>query len=93
MLDIPYNDLDYCKYGMLYRKRTRIWNNLIGWNPKPLCKKDCGNVINNKHIQVAQRMPCGKKSEWNGSTYKQEELYIVPEMLVIEIMENIVNNI
>lgn len=93
MLDIPYNDLDYCKYGMLYRKRTRIWNNLIGWNPKPLCKKDCGNVINNKHIQVAQRMPNGKKTEWNGRTYKQEELYIIPEMLVIEIMENIVNNI
>ena len=93
MLDIPYNDLDYCKYGMEYRKRTRIWNNLIGWNPKPLCKKDCGNVINNRHIQTAQRMPSGKKSEWIGRTFKQSELYIIPEMLVIEIMENINNNI
>ena len=94
MFDIPFNDLDYCKYGMLYRKRTRIWNNLINWKPKPLCKKDCGNVINNKHIQTAQRMPNGKKSEWgNGILYKQSELYIIPELLVIEIIEFIVNNI
>ena len=61
MLDIPYNDLDYCKYGMKYRKRTRIWNNLNTWIPKPLCKKDCGNIVNNKHIEVAQRGPTGKK--------------------------------
>ena len=94
MLDIPYNDLDYCKYGTDYRKRTRIWNNLLGWIPKPLCKKDCGKVINNKHIQTAQRMPCGKKSEWgNGRLYKQSELYIIPELLVIEIIECIINNI
>ena len=94
MFDRPFNDLDYCKYGTLYRKRTRIWNNLINWKPKPLCKKDCGNVINNKHIQIAQRMPNGKKSEWgNGILYKQSELYIIPELLVIEIIEFIVNNI
>ena len=94
MLDIPYNDLDYCKYGMLYRKRTRIWNNLNTWIPRPLCKKDCGNTINNKHIQTAQRMPSGKKETWgNGRTYRQEELYIIPEPLVIELMEFIVNNI
>ena len=61
MLDIPFNDLDYCKYGMLYRKRTRIWNNLINWKPRSLCKKDCGNIRNNKHIEVAQRGPTGKK--------------------------------
>jgi hypothetical protein len=28
MQDRPYNDLDYCRYGMPYRKRTRVsWNN------------------------------------------------------------------
>ena len=76
MIDIPFNDLDYCKYGMLYRKRTRIWNNLINWQPKPLCKKDCGNVINNKHIQTAQRMPQGKSNTWGDKRLcKQSELY------------------
>jgi len=94
MLDIPFNDLDYCKYGMKYRKRTRIWNNLITWIPKPLCKKDCGNIVNNKHIEVAQRGPTGKKETWiNQRRHKQKELYIIPEPLVIEIIEFIVNNI
>ena len=94
MLDIPYNDLDYCMYGMEYRKRARIWNNLVGWVPKQLCKKDCGNVINNKHKQTAQRMPNGKKDTWGDKKlYKQNELYIIPEMLVIELFEFIINNI
>ena len=94
MFNIPYNDLDYCKYGMKFRKRTRIWNNLDGWIPKQLCKKDCGNVVNNKHIEIAQRMPCGRKSEWgNGVIHKQSELYIIPELLVIELMEFIINNV
>ena len=39
MYGLPYKDIDYCKYGMQYRKRTRLWNNVFQWNPKPLCKK------------------------------------------------------
>ena len=34
--ELPYNDLDYCKYGMPYRKRTRLWNNIEAWTPRPL---------------------------------------------------------
>ena len=36
MQDISYDDVDYCKYGMPYRKRTRLWNNILAWVPKPL---------------------------------------------------------
>ena len=56
----PYNDIDYCKYGMPYRKRTRLWNNLQGiWQPRPLCKRDCGYIKEGtkRHVQVAQRSP------------------------------------
>jgi len=33
---LPYYDIDYCQYGKLYRKRTRIWTNLEGFVPR-LC--------------------------------------------------------
>ena len=64
MEDLPYDDIDYCKYGMPYRKRTRIWNNIVSWEARPLCLKDCGNMDNTgrKHKATAQRMPPGKKS-------------------------------
>ena len=39
MQGIPFKDIDYCKYGMPYRKRTRLWNNVFTWEPRPLCKK------------------------------------------------------
>ena len=85
MLDIPYNDLDYCKYGFLYRKRTRIWNNLRGWCPRPLCKRDCNSMdaTGKRHKEVAQRMPCGKKSDWGERhIHKQTELYSIPPELI-----------
>jgi hypothetical protein len=41
MDNIPFVDLDYCKYGYPYRKRTRFWTN-IEWTPKPLCLKRNG---------------------------------------------------
>ena len=40
MEELPYFDIDYCKYGFNYRKRTRIWTNIKCWKPRPLCKKD-----------------------------------------------------
>jgi hypothetical protein len=44
MNGLPYNDIDYCKYGMLYRKRTRMWNNIDLWRPKSLCTKNCISI-------------------------------------------------
>jgi hypothetical protein len=35
-MDMPYYDVDYCQYGKLYRKRTRIWTNLDNFVPR-LC--------------------------------------------------------
>lgn len=28
MQDLPFTDVDYCKYGLSIRKQTRIWNNI-----------------------------------------------------------------
>ena len=85
MQDRYYVDVDYCKYGMPYRKRTRLWNNIYNWIPRPLCQKDCGNIVGNKHIRTAQRVPSGV----GDSRYTQDELYVIPHTLIYEIFDNI----
>ena len=38
--DLPYYDVDYCKYSDWgYRKRTRFWTNIEGFNPQK-CNND-----------------------------------------------------
>ena len=84
----PYTDIDYCKYGMPYRKRTRLWNNLQGrWEGRPLCKRDCGNIREGttRHNEVAQRSPKKEDREWQ-TPHTQKQLYRVPGELVKEIL-------
>ena len=88
MKDFDYYDVDYCKYGMEYRKRTRIWTNLKDWMPRPLCKKDCGNIINNRHKETAQRLP--SKGRWyEQKKHTQDELYRIPSDLINHIFRHI----
>tara|TARA_R100000388_G_C7232678_1_gene155714 strand:- start:253 stop:1059 length:807 start_codon:yes stop_codon:yes gene_type:complete len=43
--DLPYYDVDYCKYcNYGYKKSTRFWTNIKNFVPK-ICKKDCENMI------------------------------------------------
>ena len=88
MWGLPYQDVDYCCYGMPYRKRTRLWNNVFSWVPKALCAKDCWamNETRTRHMEVAQRGPC--KGQEN-SRHKQSELYVVPSDLIREIIGSI----
>ena len=88
MWGIPYQDVDYCCYGMPYRKRTRLWNNVFSWVPRDMCKKDCWamNETKTRHRETAQRAPC------KGHGYvrrKQSELYVVPSDLIREILTSI----
>ena len=82
--DLSYNDLDYCKYGMPYRKRTRLWNNIEAWTPKPLCKKDCGHMNGNVHEQSAQQSPHMHLASVR-QRYRTRDLYKVPERLIEEL--------
>ena len=55
MYGFPYVDVDYCKYGMPYRKRAWLWNKVSGFKPRPFfCKKDCNIMVGNKHMCIAQ---------------------------------------
>ena len=90
MYGLPWKDLDYCKYGMPYRKRTRIWNNVFQWRPRPLCQHDCDSMdeTGKRHKEVAQRGgSCGVLREVN--SHKQDELYRIPFELVHEIFSSI----
>lgn len=42
---IPYYDVDYCQYGFKYRKRTRFWTNVQGFNPRLCDKNTCTQMI------------------------------------------------
>ena len=93
MQNLRYTDIDYCKYGMQYRKRTRLWNNLECWTPRPLCRKDCNSMVGNRHKETAQRMPSGKKETWGEHRqFPREELYKIPGGLINEILESILDS-
>ena len=43
--DQPFYDVDYCMYSDYgYKKPTRFWTNIKGFNPKK-CKMNCDNLI------------------------------------------------
>ncbi len=84
MIDLPYNDVDYCKYGFSYRKRTRIWNNNNLWTGRVLCKKHhyCEyKKKDGKHINFRMITRGGGSSRW-------EQRIKIPEELMEEIIDN-----
>ena len=88
---IYYDDVDYCRYGLPHRKRTRLWNNVVGWEPRPLCKKDCGHMDGNRHTETAQRRPSKGAPTLGKQRHRQAELYMVPAELMREILNAVQN--
>ena len=80
---LPMRVVDYCKYGMPYRKRTSIWTNSF-WEPaRPLCKHDCPASNGSKHTARAQQAP----SSVTDVRYSRVELYSIPPALCDEIAD------
>ena len=88
---LPYHDVDYCKYGMLYRKRTRLWNNLPDFLPRPLCRRDCAAIRqpDRKHAETAQQGQRATQSGREPNRHRVAELYRVPRELVEHIIESL----
>ena len=79
MMALPFVDVDYCRYGFPYRKRTRIWTN-VEYEGK-LCEKLCGNIIGNRH-----KNSIGNSSYeefWNrGIDARLHQRYAIPPALI-----------
>ncbi len=80
MKDLPFIDVSYCKYGMPYRKQTRLWNNTD--LKLKVCNKDCRFIKDGKHIGSAGN---GRK-KYTDKNYTRIEKYVIPRKLCLEIL-------
>lgn len=82
--DRPYYDVDYCRYGFKYKKRTRIWTNLVGFSAK-LCDKQCGSFENGRHTQIAIGSNKVAKGLGGGDPKQRAVRHIIPPQLIHEL--------
>lgn len=86
IIDLPYYDIDYCMYGYPYKKATRFWTNIGGFDAKK-CNKKCGSFINGRHIAS-----CGGSHKVYGCNYEGQSLnqrYSIPPNLIRELFEHL----
>jgi len=58
-IDLPYIDVDYCRFGFNYKKRTRIWTNRENIeNILCLGKNKCEQMEGNKHLERVGHASC-----------------------------------
>ncbi len=88
MRGLPYHDVTYCMYGREYRKPTRIWTNLAGFQPRWCCH---GHRC--KHIDESGKHKVGIAGD--GRVRKVEHSMVVkygiPEPLLRALFLNILH--
>jgi len=92
----PHYDVDYCKYGFDYRKRTRFWTNIENFEPQK-CKQDCHAIIKiekntfhkancgNSHYQKLHKTVLSGKGARSHTTLN--ERYRIPSKLIEELFD------
>ena len=90
MKGLPYTDLDYCRYCDIgFRKRTRIWTNTKFEGLKCLGQGKCPNMEGSRHKATAQQGRNTLNEGSYGGTFKQSELYRIPQALILRIENSI----
>ena len=74
-LDLPYFDIDYCRFGYPYRKRTRFWSNIPYDNTFCLGKGECPGMDGNRH-----KKSCGN-GRYGGSVSLHQRYSVPPEFI------------
>jgi len=93
MKDLPYTDVSYCKYGLSYRKQTRLWNN-FGFKGL-VCNKDCKFMVKTtkgkRHIGSAGcgGQGQGHKISYTDKSYTRTEKYGLPPLLCEAIVKSL----
>jgi site-specific DNA-cytosine methylase len=87
MKDIPYTDVDYCRYGFPCRKRTRFWNNIPQLSLH-MCDKVCAvyDLVNNRHkYQLCKNR--GKNANQKYVEYKMtlDQRHAIPQSLIASV--------
>lgn len=80
IIDLPYYDVDYCKYSDWgYKKRTRFWTNIKGFDNK-LCKNNCENIIeiDNKKVR--------KHAKDVSKDFRKLDRYRIPPKLIEDLL-------
>ncbi len=93
MKKLPFTDVSYCKYGLPYKKQTRLWNN-FKFKGKT-CKGDCNFLVDGlkrkRHIGSAGcgGQGQGHKISYSNKGYTKIEKYGIPKKLCLEIIKSI----
>ena len=81
---LPFLDTDYCQWGTLYRKWTRLWGNCSTFVTRLCDKATCHAVLRGCHVHSAQdRLRRGREEV--DRCYKTRELYVIPAELCLHI--------
>lgn len=101
--ELDYYDVDYCMYGLPYKKRTRFWTNIKGFEPKK-CDGECGFIIKKNGMKVHQNnlgnADCRKRVakhitevQKQGGGKNRHERYRVPFSLIKGLLKNCVDEV
>ena len=84
--DLPYYDVTYCRYGFNYKKPTRVWTNIVGFEPK-FCNHKGKHKESIGTTRTGKNKPIGKWTIVNGMVKnKLKDRYSIPQKLIEDLL-------